>query len=136
MTENSQPSEEKVINLNDVKEFGQKTTQVNRYEEKRQNFKTYSSGVLASFLWLTFAGVIFWHITSVSDLNKYLLQNSSSQPQNIPSQSIEVVEKQIDKGIAAIESTAKTIYTLLGPLLVASTTFYFGSINSVNGNNN
>ncbi|MBN3905161.1 MAG: hypothetical protein HWQ35_00790 [Nostoc sp. NMS1] len=101
-----------------IPQFGEKTTNISP-ADKRQNFNTYLAGTLALMLWGTLIGVIFWHAFAINYISKSLWGTSSS---------IEEVQKKSETSSALINDTAKTLYSLIGPLATAVTGFYYNSV--------
>ncbi|MEH1805252.1 hypothetical protein [Nostoc sp.] len=101
-----------------IPQFGETTTNISP-ADKRQNFNTYLAGTLALMLWGTLIGVIFWHALAINYISKSLWGTSSS---------IEEVQKKSETSSALINDTAKTLYSLIGPLATAVTGFYYNSV--------
>ncbi|MBE9051005.1 hypothetical protein IQ243_11360 [Nostocales cyanobacterium LEGE 11386] len=101
-----------------IPEFGEKTTNISP-EDKRLNFNTYLAGTLALMLWSSLIGVIFWHTFAVTSIAKNLWNTNSS---------LEEMQKKSETSSALINETAKTLYTLIGPLATAVTGFYYNSV--------
>jgi len=82
----------------------------------RANLKSAMTGLLALALWLLLAGVVIWQILSIGKL---------VEPNSTPSTAEQ--KELLDKKSTLINETAKTLYTFLGPLITAATSFYFSS---------
>ncbi|BDI18564.1 hypothetical protein ANSO36C_43660 [Nostoc cf. commune SO-36] len=114
--ENSPKTSNSLNNL--VPQFGEKTTNISPADQ-RQNFNTYLAGTLALMLWGTLIGVIFWHAFAINSISKNLWGTNSA---------IEEVQKKSETSSALINDTAKTLYSLIGPLATAVTGFYYNSL--------
>ncbi|KZL51226.1 hypothetical protein A2T98_03270 [Nodularia spumigena CENA596] len=88
-------------------------------EDQRQNFNTIFAGLLGLFLWLTLIGVIIWNTMSISTLSNNFWKDQSS---------IEEAEKKFEKSSNLINDTSKSLYSLIGPLATAVTSFYYNSM--------
>ena len=87
-----------------------------------------TSGILAITLWLGTATVIGSHLYTVVDLSHKLSQVKAGT-----TSSKEEVDN-IEKSIASVESTAKTLYSFLTPFAAAVTGFFFSEVTSTKRN--
>lgn len=92
-------------------------------QDWRENTKLIFSGILAGSLWITLAGVIGFHIFTVSQLS-YKLAELKSAEQDI----------HIKDAIAANNDAAKTLYAFLTPLAAGITGYFFNVAKSDLGN--
>ena len=92
-------------------------------QDWRENTKLIFSGILAGSLWITLAGVIGFHIFTVSQLSYKLAELKSVEQ-----------DTHIKDAIAANNDTAKTLYAFLTPLAAGITGYFFNVAKSDSGN--
>lgn len=90
----------------------------NTPQEWRESFKLVVSGVLALGLWGFLGWVAAFQLNSVTELSK---QGANLAGQNGNQNA------QIEKAIANVNDTAKTLYALLTPLATAVTGYFFAA---------
>ncbi len=92
-------------------------------QDWRENTKLIFSGILAGSLWITLAGVIAFHIFTVSQLSNKLAELKSAEQ-----------DTHIKDAIAANNDAAKTLYAFLTPLAAGITGYFFNVAKSESGN--
>jgi len=91
--------------------------------KQRASFKLYNIAAgLAGVLWLVLASVIGFHFFQVSQLCAKLAALAPGTTGG----------EYAEKAIAALDSTAKTLYTFLTPLVAGVTGYFFSEIKASN----
>jgi flagellar biosynthesis protein FlhB len=101
----------------------EKSTEIipNTPRDGRMQYKLVTSRNLATALWLTLGCTIIWHLVLIA-------WQCKSLQDSVHNVNGEILEKRLDKSTALITDTAKTIYTFLLPLVVATTSYYFKEV--------
>lgn len=86
-------------------------------QDWRENLKLIISGVLAGSLWVILGAVIAYHFWEVAQFSAELAKLRGGTAKDDA--------EMIQRGIAAVNDTAKTLYAFLTPLAAGVTGYFF-----------